>query len=343
MDSEPQRMQRLWGLLVGALFFTFCMLCLGCKPSKYEIALDNGVIFLENIQREDGAICDTVNPLFDMWETVEATTALYDYYGDTSVPSVQSALRFLRSHENSAGMLCHNVKCSAAYCLETTSEYYVLLARVSGKEKIQPRMDILRTLQHPSGKWEIGNPDVREHMDFPSVTAFVLGAFQAAEMAPTHRDSAWAWLVSQQDTAGHWGVAWEYYGCTAYALWPVLRALRGEHTAEARAALEKGAAYVQDSQNAQGAWDSKAVGGEKQPSAELQTALMVAALQAVDDPKMKWSIRDGLGMLVDSQKPDGHWDGGYFPIANARYEKQEYVFATARAVVALNRYMEDTR
>jgi Squalene-hopene cyclase C-terminal domain len=318
-----------------------CFLFTACKrrPAAAE-AMDQGYFFLAGIQQPDGAICDTVNPLFDIWETVEAATAIWACTHDSSDAVLQKALQFLQAQENPAGLLCHNRKCKAQYCLETTAEYCILLAEIYGPQAIQARMDTVRKLQKPSGEWAIGNPDVLQQQTFPSVTGFVLAALQAAELAPLHRDSAVAWLIAQQDTAGSWGAVWEYYGSPAYAIWANVRALSAERSPAAQAAVERAFAYLSAHRLEESYWDAT-VAGPKHISAALQTALVVAALGHGNLESSDLSIGSSVHYLVQAQAKDGHWDGGDFPIANARYQKHEYVFATARAMVAMRSYLGD--
>ncbi|MBL0016305.1 MAG: hypothetical protein IPP17_07630 [Bacteroidetes bacterium] len=68
--------------MFALLIYFLCLV--GCGKSPTEKALDQGVEFFASIQRADGAICDTVNPLFDIWETVEAATAIYAVRKDTA-------------------------------------------------------------------------------------------------------------------------------------------------------------------------------------------------------------------------------------------------------------------
>ncbi len=331
-DTKTPRKDGLWaclGILVGLL------LVVGCSKSPTEKALDKGLEFFASIQREDGAICDTVNPLFDIWETVEAATAIYAVRKDTADETFRKAMQFLAANENPAGLLCHNVKCRASYCLETTSEYFILLADIYGPEKIQPRMDTIRKLQKPTGEWEIGNPDVLENKAFPSVTAFVLSAFEAAKMEPLYPKAAWTWLLQQQNAEKNWGKTWEYYGVKAYALWPVMRALRQENSKEFALPIQQTADYIFSAQQGKLYWDSGDPAQPKRISAELETALMLAAYPDLIGNVGHIATENGLQFLIQSQGEDGHWDGGFFPIPNARYVKEEYVFATARAMVAL--------
>lgn len=325
--------------IIGAILLALSLLLPSCKD-PYKQAMDGGVIFLESIQRPDGAICDSVNPLFETWETVEAATALYAFYQDTAQPSITRALAYLRSQENAAGMLCHNRKCREAYCLETTAEYYILLADIHGPDFIKPRMDTLKRLQRPDGHWDIGNPDVRQDTAFPSVTAFVLGAFAAAEVAPRDRKAAFNWLIAQQDSTGGWGQSWEYYGTEAYALWPCLQALRGFQSGPNRKSTGNAREKVEALLN-----KITMVGNvEKKDSTSVSEALNFGLMLGTIDDWNSHSIygasRSALKRLMKQQRPDGSWDGGQFPIPSARYKKEEYVFATARIVIAFIHYME---
>jgi hypothetical protein len=331
-DTKTRSLTRFlggFGILVGLL------LVVGCSKSPTEKALEKGVEFFASIQREDGAICDTVNPLFDIWETVEAATAIYAVRKDTNDATFRKAMQFLAGHENSAGLLCHNVKCRASYCLATTSEYFILLAEIYGPEKIQPRMDTIRKMQKPTGEWEIGNPDVLENKAFPSVTAFVLSAFEAAKMEPLYPDAAWTWLLRQQNSEKNWGKTWEYYGVEAYALWPSMRALQQKNLKEFALPIQQAADHIFSAQKGKSHWESGDPTQLKRVSAELETALMLAAYPDLVGNVGHQATENGIQFLIERQAADGHWDGGFFPIPNARYVKEEYVFATARAMVAL--------
>ncbi len=196
-------------------------------------------------------------------------------------------------------------------------------------------MDTIRKLQKPTGEWEIGNPDVLENKAFPSVTAFVLSAFHASKMEPLYSEAAWSWLLRQQNSEKNWGKSWEYYGVEAYALWPVMRALQRENLKEFALPIQQAADYIFSAQQGKLHWDSGDPAQPKRVSAELETALMLAAYPDLMGNVGHLATENGIRFLLEKQHSDGHWDGGFFPIPNARYVKEEYVFATARAMVAL--------
>lgn len=303
-----------------------------------RLSQQRAVEFLKHIQRNDGRICDTINPLFETWETILAVTAIYKSNPDTNVAAVKNGLTFLVNNENSEGLICHNQKCKKAYCLETTAVYFNLLQLTGNGEKIIAGLKKVAALQKQNGEWDIGNPDVTIQKDFPSVTGFVLDILQSAGVDAAYKKEAINWLLQKQTKQGDWGSAWEYYGCPAYALWPVLKAIQNENTSEARLAKEKAIAYILASQNKNGSWFYKDNSFQKQTSPELQTALMLSALQSAG-LKSDEIILKGIDFLVNNQQKNGSWAGGYFPIPENRYTKKEYVFATALAVDVMNNYL----
>lgn len=304
---------------------------------KERIAWKKAVRFLQDVQLHDGAIRDSINPLFETWETILAAKAIFQFDPDTNSVALKNAMRFLFANENDGGLICHNQKCKRGYCLETTSVYFDLLQQ-TGKNK-KDVMQTIAALQKATGEWEIGNPDVREQKDFPSVTAFVVNMLRDAGISTANKDRALTWILSKQTRQGNWGLAWEYYGCPAYALWPIMKMLKGESSDAAKQAKEKAVAFILSTQLPDGSWLYHDPSVLRQTSAELQTALMLAALQGsgVND---QYAIEKGVAFLLDKQEPKGNWNGGYFPLPGKRYFKQEYIFATAMAADVLYHHLQ---
>ena len=310
------------------------------RPAKIRTALKKAEAFLIQIQKPDGAIRDTINPLFETWETILAATALHKINTDTSAPPLKKAIRFLRNNENDDGLICHNQKCKKAYCLETTAAYFSLLMQMGEIEKVRVRIGQIVGMQKNTGQWEIGNPDVIEQKEFPSITAFVLNMMKDAGQKPTYAKEAIDWMLNNQTRNGNWGSAWEYYECPAYALWPVMKWLRGRKDSRSLIAFKKATEYIQQAQSKDGSWFYSDAGGKKTVSPQLQTALMLSALQN-DRKSNKTMIEKGIDFLLAQQDPTGYWDGGDFPIPNQQYIKREYVFATSLCIMVLNDYLKN--
>lgn len=291
--------------------------------------------YLAGLQRPDGSISDPANPLFQTWETIEALLALRACPPQGVRFDEGKAMAFLRANENAEGLICHNLKCREGYCLETTAEYFELLSQ----EECKARIGVIAKMQLETGQWRIGNPDVRERTDFPSVTAFVLHSFSLAGAEPGDMDAAVNWLLSEQTPEGDWGAAWEYYGCPAYALWAAMRELSYLPEGKMREARTKAVNYILLTQRKDGSWFYQLEGHAKTVSPELQTGLMLSALLHAAGPEGKAAVDRAIEYLLSRQLPDGSWDGGLFPIVSANYSKNEDVFATARILIAFNQYL----
>jgi squalene cyclase len=320
---------------MSAMVFVFCMFAQKSVTAQTDkevsASIEKARSFLKSIQRSDGAICDTVNRLFETWETILAATALYETTQNTKDPVLEKAIAFLHNNENPSGLICHNQKCRSAYCLETTSAYYLMLLEMGEKPKVKKGAMLVAAMQKKTGQWEIGNPDVREQKEFPSVTAFVLSMLSKIGVEPPYKKEAYAWLISKQTFDGDWGHAWEYYNCPAYALWPVMNILHG-----------KAIQYIYKQQRRDGSWFFHDTLAKRETSPELQTALMLSALFNAGSRNTE-VIDKAVAFLLAKQNDKGYWDGGFFPIPSDRYTKKEYVFPTALSLSVLNRYLHSHR
>ncbi|MFN8348763.1 MAG: prenyltransferase/squalene oxidase repeat-containing protein [Spirosomataceae bacterium] len=329
-----------WGLLKPYLE------SMPAHPSKVRQAISNGKAFLKSIQKPNGAISDTVNPLFAIWETVLAAKALYGIDRPPNEPALLKAMKFLKENKNKDGLVCHNLKCREGYCIETSSLYLQLLIDLEGVEKVKAETGHIAGLQKNTGEWLVGNPDVRESRDFPSTTAFALAVLQKSNTQCLYPEQSVAWLISKQTKQGHWGNVWEYYDIPAYALWPMAQVLAPLTAPPIEEVKKKAVAYIIQSQNSDGAWRHEVSDFIRRPSAELQTALMLAAIQSFQENTADYSqLLDkasikALNFLVSHQAENGSWEGGNFPIDSQTYEKEEYVFATSMALIVLQNYLD---
>ncbi len=310
----------------------FVLLVICANAAADEDALARARDWLVVQQRADGAIADQGNPLFETWETVIAARALTASHSSAHVDAAAAAVEFLANQQNAQGLLCHNLRCRQATCVETSAEYLQLLIDVGQIQRARELWPALIADQQPDGRFLVGNPDVRERLDFPSVTAFVLAVGARLNQQGPELQRARDWLLDTQRPRGDFDAAWEYYGTPGYALWPAVRAL-GSSAASTRSARQALIGFARVTQRADGAWSFQSKKGDRHVSSTLETALMLLALSDADAPAML--IEPARNALRRMQQADGHWNGGWFPIPSASYEKREDVFATAIAILAL--------
>lgn len=301
---------------------------LGISQTKtIETSLDKATEFILAQQNEDGMIADSTNQLFNIWETILATDALLRLKSTNNQDQILKALNFLRTNENSNGLICHNTKCIDSVCIETSSLYLELFAAQNFSEVIRHKLEKIASQQKTDGSWEVGNPDVNEHKSFPSVTGFVVNLFNEYSFSEYDKTAAMNYIVSKQDSDGSWGQEWEYYGCPGYALWQCMQALEGEEgfTEYYQRAKE----YILVNQREDGSWFFQNPTIANCTSPQLQTVLMLQCLVHETDEDARKALEQGIVFLLNTQQADGSWDGGYFPIENPRYKKREYIFATS--------------
>ncbi|MBK8286205.1 MAG: terpene cyclase/mutase family protein [Ahniella sp.] len=304
-----------------------------CAETANQTAQDRGREYLRSVQRADGAIADPADPLFETWETVLATRALARSPSEADRDAVDRALTFLKAQENVDQLVCHNRRCQAVICVETSAEYWGLRQELDGSEPTHRAVTALWAYQQDDGRFLIGNPDVRERKDFVSVTGFALMLPDRGVVSAQNRLAALDWLVTQLQADGSFGRAWEYYGTEAYAVWAVARGISQFDPAQTRTLRDRLTEWLRHTQNPDGSWpapDDPGVG----VSAELVTALNTQSLAALTpDDTAADKARD---WLRSRQHADGHWTGGRFPIPVDRYRKTEDLAATAWAIQALD-------
>jgi squalene cyclase len=120
-----------------------------------------------------------------------------------------------------------------------------------------------------------------------------------------------------------------------------MRALSHSEAIGDISAMKAATEYILRAQREDGSWYYAAPGRTKLPSPELQTALMLSALLYANPESSKSARQKGMAYLLDHQRPDGSWEGGFFPIENKRQPKKEYVFATSRAMIVLHQWSKE--
>lgn len=283
-------------------------------------------LFLKKAQLPDGSFQDSTNALFNVWETILVTNALLDGFPESD-SSIQRSLAWLKNQENQQQLVCHNQQCRDQLCVETSVLYLQLLNRLSDRQNLTQRITQLTRLQEKNGSWKVLNPDVQFQTDFPSVTAFMLNLLPETSELHTVKKAGYNYLISKQLPDGSWGQTWEYYNCPGYALWQCTKALH--KNPELFSEKEKAKRFILSNQLENGSWYNEDVSSFNRISPQLQTALMLHCLLTETDSASVAAFTKGMNFLLKTQLPDGSWDGGFFPIPNARYKKREYLFATA--------------
>lgn len=295
------------------------------QRSSIHKAIERSQQFLIGQQQPEGSFSDSLNNLFETWETILVTDALlYKLSPEDSI--IQKAVQWLHDHESPEQLICHNQKCRQSYCLETSAVYLELLQRLPQKQDQKARIDFIAHLQEADGHWEIGNPDVTLQTGFPSVTGFVLNLLNEHDGDSISQRKAKQFLTKAQLSDGSWGATWEYYGCPGYALWQCLPAMRTGPGISAVA--NRAQQYILQTQAEDGSWPVHQESGNH-ISTELHTTFMLLALSAETDQESKLALKKGIRYLLETQAANGSWDGGLFPIPNERYKKREYLVATA--------------
>lgn len=296
------------------------------QSAQKEPLAKQTALFLKKAQLPDGSFQDSTNALFNIWETILVTNALLDGFPESD-STIQRSLTWLKNQENQQQLVCHNHQCRNQLCVETSVLYLQLLNRLSNKPDLTERIAQLAKLQEDNGSWKVGNPDVQFQTDFPSVTAFMLNLLPETDELQFVKKAGYDYLTGKQLADGSWGQTWEYYNCPGYALWQCMQAL--DKNPEFSSEKEKAKHFIIDQQLEDGSWYYEDFSSVNRISPQLQTALMLHCLLTEKDPVSVTAVAKGMDFLLKTRLPDGSWDGGFFPIPNARYKKREYLFATA--------------
>ncbi len=300
--------------------------------------------WLCGLQKTSGAITLRNRSVFEVWETVCSLRALAAW-AEPGEPLpglvLERGLAYLQGAENADGLLLHRKGISGACCLETSSEYVRLLSLLERKGLLssgpaRARAGKIRDRQLPAGGWRIESPAIPERLqEFPSVSGFALQALREADLEPKDPSAATAFLIRSQMKRGDWGEDWRYYGTPYYALAAVLEAL--EQVPGGEESRSRAAAFIERTRTERGSFRCSSLG----ISEEMETVLALSALLSGGVEVLDPRVAGGLSWLLSRQRGDGSWDGGRFPLADPRKEKNEDVFCTARALLLLRRCLPE--
>jgi squalene-hopene/tetraprenyl-beta-curcumene cyclase len=191
--------------------------------------------------------------------------------------------------------------------------------------------------------------DFGELIDPPSadVTAHVVEMLAMLGHAAPAMERGVEWLLGAQEPDGSWFGRWGanyVYGTGAAVPALVVAGLSPEHRA-----IRRAVGWLEAHQNADGGWgedlrsyDDPAQRG-RGPSTASQTAWALLALLAAGE--RGGATAQGVGFLVDTQRPDGTWDepwytGTGFP---GDFYINYHLYRMVFPVSALGRYVRGAR
>ncbi|WP_010606654.1 prenyltransferase/squalene oxidase repeat-containing protein [Pseudoalteromonas maricaloris] len=322
----------------------------GISTTQLKDACEQGLAYLRQQQKANGAITAANYGTFDVWETIEAAMAITLWAEQESLQNdavLSAAMAFLASSETDDGMVPDSAKRTDLYCIETSSEYLQLLKTLLERQFPQ-RTDVINQAQYicekqlNDGRWRIENPAVSEDVQhLPSVTAFAMLALLRVDTEPKYFLQALTFLTEGQLANGTWGQHWQYYETPFYLMAPICELLqRLNDNGRFDSYLAKAQRFVLSEQQSDGRLVSGQTDGENQISESLHTVLGLKTLLAtgiqLDDP----NVQKALKWLLSQQSENGCWHGGVFPHPNVKIKKNEDVFCSAQVLTMLNRYWQ---
>jgi squalene cyclase len=334
----------------GLVLVVSFVIVVGCSndrlAAKTSAARTRACQWLASQQQPDGAIAlrgKTLNP--NVWETANALIALLrcDASGYRAV--IDKGFQFLDANWIEAGGLPESIDRRfgpyKSHCVETTATARRAYAAAGRRAQAETLRNFLFSVQEADGGWKIGYPEATTAFPdghvlevFPSVTGFALAGTAILPAERPKAERGLAWLQARQKPEGDWGAYPDYFWTPYYATAQIVEAFaawgRRDDPVVARVVR-----FTRERQNRDGSWGD---GGEpRTPSRELWTALALLTLEAAGDQAPRDAIDRGIAYLLERQRPEGRWVGGYFKsIVVADTEKKEDVYVTSLAVLALS-------
>lgn len=327
-------------LFINSIFFTLSISA-QVKLNDLKAQTKHTEDFLYSQQNNSGYFQDSSNGLFNVWETIICVKALSTRMKKnefTTNGSLLQAYKWLKSNQNSTGLICHNDICTSAYCIETSSIFLDLCLKFEPEINQVETLEFLESLQKENGSWEVGNPDVQFNLDYPSVTAFVLNFYTNNSISLLGKEKALSFLNEKYENGLFWNSSWEYYGSPSYGIWQIVPALSADEKSCVK--LDSIIKEIISKQKVDGSWSFQTNPSVNCISSELETAFILNALIRLNKKDLLPTIEKGIVYLQKQQNSKGAWNGGYFPIPNQRYKKAEYLVCTALVYELFTLYLK---
>lgn len=327
-------------LFIYSIFFTLSIPA-QVKLNDLKAQTKHTEDFLYSQQNNSGYFQDSSNGLFNVWETIICVKALSTRMKKnefTTDGSLLQAYKWLKSNQNSTGLICHNDKCKSSFCLETSALFLEVQSKFEPEISQKKQLELIDSLQKKNGSWAVVNPDVQFDLDYPSVTAFLLNLNFNLDREFEGKEKAYDFLIQNLHPTDFWGSSWEYYGSPSYAIWQALPAL--SHEKAYQKIVDSLAQEICTLQLENGSWDFQKNRSIHCISVELETAFILNALIRLNKKDLLPTIEKGIVYLQKQQNSQRAWNGGYFPISNQRYKKEEYLVCTALVYELFTLYLK---
>jgi hypothetical protein len=283
-------------------------------PSHEDLraARARAVTWLAAQQQPDGALVLDGARAFEIWDTLQALSALQLEARHGGVRT--KAWSFVRENVRADGIAYHHRnRGTPAACTETTAFMHLhapadLLPRQAACELLAQSTDGEGGVRVNTDLSTIPEPLQR----YASVTGFAL---LLGPSCPDYWHDRRAVLVARARSLLRNPDAltrpWQYYGTEYYALFHLVWGLE---RAKSLTAADAGAvsAFLARRQRADGAIPSGAASPPSQTSEELHTVLALNALALLDGPGDKTVLAHGIRYLLARQQPTGQLSGGLF-------------------------------
>jgi squalene cyclase len=300
---------------------------------RIENSIIKGVDYLVSNQNEDGSITLENDKTWQVWETANAILAVHNADKEKK-PFLEKAVNFLLSCQRKDGSFYYTISYEKdEYCMETTS--IGVLALAITQKNVSKNIDFILSKQNPDGSWEIGIPRITKYRCWPSITGYTLNTLLSMNVSSDQISKGIKFLLKEQQENGSWGSKWMYYDTPYYPIHAILPALKLNGLKNDERYL-KAIRFIEKNQNKDGSWEYEST-DKPRPSVSLRTALALNSLLVSPDQSDLKCIEKGIKWLINAQKNNGCWDGGYFVNWPG---KKEDIYTTCVAIRALKQFNE---
>ncbi|KYK29377.1 hypothetical protein AYK20_05355 [Thermoplasmatales archaeon SG8-52-1] len=301
--------------------------------NKLDETINNAVCYLKNNQKKDGSVMLNNDSRWQVWETANSLLGVIDSR-EKEKKFIDKTLNFLLKAQRKDGSFSYTLSYDIDnYCMETTSTCLLVLEKL--KQDTTKCINFILNKQNKDGSWEIGIPDMIKHRFWPSITGHVLNSLLSLNISNENISKGFDYLFQKQLTDGSWGSSWIYYDTPYYSTYVILPALK-LYGLENDKRFKNCIKFIEKNQNKDGSWCMDTT-DKPRPSKSLRTSLALNSLLVSPRNLNKNIINNGIKWLLNDQRTDGSWDGGYF--VNWP-EKKEDILATSYAIRSISKFRE---